>query len=291
MYESGLILTIYNRTLQQTFQEYETKINVYEAVVEALHGDGEVKIEVNKLSEMPGKLEQLAKRFFTAKPGLRERAEQQILNMIEAFEKELAEGKITLDLFTQEELALPFQRLQTEMGEQFTQARPTEEMRQRVAEVIVQAINEMMTPERFRRLCKDVESLAKSWLRERKKWAAALQGELIWLDEDQYEENKFVIAAFLGQITRLDNDHKPVHSSRNTPFNFNLFGTNRLGRTNDEKKKPTFKTKPTGGCQSDSLPGRGRLRCRQAGCQRSRHRCAYRWLARPRDGDPTLPTR
>ena len=157
---------------------------------------------------MPGKLEQLAKRFFTAKPGLRERAEQQILNMIEAFEKELAEGKITLDLFTQEELALPFQRLQTEMGEQFTQARPTEEMRQRVAEVIVQAINEMMTPERFRRLCKDVESLAKSWLRERKKWAAALQGELIWLDEDQYEENKFVIAAFLGQITRLGNDQK-----------------------------------------------------------------------------------
>ena len=214
MYESGLILTIYNRTLQQTFQEYETKINVYEAVVEALHGDGEVKIEVNKLSEMPGKLEQLAKRFFTAKPGLRERAEQQILNMIEAFEKELAEGKITLDLFTQEELALPFQRLQTEMGEQFTQARPTEEMRQRVAEVIVQAINEMMTPERFRRLYKDVESMAKSWLREREKWAAALQGILIWLDEEQYEENKFVIAAFFGQITRLDNDHKPVQKQQ-----------------------------------------------------------------------------
>ena len=46
--------------------------------------------------------------------------------------------------------------------------------------------------------------MAKTWLRERKKWAAALQGELIWLDEEQYEENKFVIAAFLGQITRLE---------------------------------------------------------------------------------------
>ena len=43
MYESGLILAIYNRTLQQTFQEYK----VYDAVVKALHGDREVKIDVN----------------------------------------------------------------------------------------------------------------------------------------------------------------------------------------------------------------------------------------------------
>ena len=210
----GLILAIYNRSLQQTFQEYKAEVDVYDAVVEALQEDGEEKIDVIKLSETPGKLEQLAKKFFTAKPGLRERAEKQILVMIEAFEKELAEGKITLDLFTPEELVLPFQRLQTEMGEQFTQAQPTEEMRQQVSEVIVQAINEMMTPERFRRLCKDVQSMAKTWLRERKKWAAALQGELIWLDEEQYEENKFVIGAFLGQIRRLDNDQVPVQKQQ-----------------------------------------------------------------------------
>ena len=43
MYESGLILAIYNRTLQQTFQEYK----VYDAVVKALHGDHKVKIDVN----------------------------------------------------------------------------------------------------------------------------------------------------------------------------------------------------------------------------------------------------
>jgi hypothetical protein len=206
----GLILAIYNRTLQQTLQEYEAEIGVYDAVVKALQEDGEEKIDVIKLSESPGKLEQLVNRLFSAKPGLRERAEKQILDMIEAFEKELAEGKITLDLFTQEELGLPFQRLQTEIGEQFTQAQPTEEMRQRVFDTMVQAINEILTPERFQRLYKDVQSMAKTWLRERKKWAAALQGELIWLDEEQYEQNKFVIAAFLGQIKRLGNDQKPA---------------------------------------------------------------------------------
>ena len=204
----GLILAIYNRTLQQTFHEYEAEINVYDAVVEALQEDGEERIDVIKLGETPRKLEQLAKRFFAAKPGLRERAEKQILDMIEAFEKELAEGKIALDLFTQEELVLPFQRLQVEFGEPFTQVQPSEEMRQHVWDVIIQVINEMMTPDRFRRLYKEVQSMAKTWLRERKKWAAALQGELIWLDEEQYEENKFVIAAFLGQITRLGNDQK-----------------------------------------------------------------------------------
>lgn len=103
----GLILAIFNRMLEQTFQEFKAEIDVYDALVEALQEDGGEKIDVNKLNETPGKLEQLAKRFFAAKPGLRERAEKQILDRIDAFEKELAEGKITLDLFTQEEFALP----------------------------------------------------------------------------------------------------------------------------------------------------------------------------------------
>jgi hypothetical protein len=163
----GLILAIYNRSLHQAFQEYKVEVDVYDAVVEALQEESEEKIDVINLSETPGKLEQLAKKFFTAKPGLRERAEKQILDMIEAFEKELAEGKIALDLFTQEELVLPFQRLQAEFGEPFSQVQPREEMRQRVMDAIRQAINEMMTPERFRRLYKEVQFMAKIWLRER----------------------------------------------------------------------------------------------------------------------------
>ena len=65
-----------------------------------------------------------------------------------------------------------------------------------------------MTPERFQRLRKDVQSTAKAWLRERQKWAAALQFELGWLDGEQYEENKFVVSAFVGQMMRLGKDQK-----------------------------------------------------------------------------------
>lgn len=210
----GLILAIFDRTMQQGIQEYEDEKSVYDAVVEALKDEGEEKIDVINIIKSPGKLEQIGQKLFGAKPGLRERVEKQILEMVDAFEKELAQGNITLDLFTQEELVLSFQRLQTEIGEQFTHAQPTEEMRQRVFDAIVQAINEIMTPERFNRLYKDVQSTAQAWLRERKKWAATLQGELVWLDGKLYEDNKFVIAAFMGQIKRLGKDQKPAQKQK-----------------------------------------------------------------------------
>jgi hypothetical protein len=122
-------------------------------------------------------------------------------------------------------------------GETFTQVEPSEEIRQRVLDAIIQAINEMMSHERSRRLYKDVQSIAK-------KWAVALQGEMIWLNEEQYE-----------------------------------------------KKKSTFKTKPSSSGQPDNRSRRWRLRRGQAGRQRSRLGHGYRWLAGPRDGDPILQAR
>ena len=210
----GLILAIFERSMEKGIQKYEDEISVYEEVVKALKDEGEDKIDVIKLIKSPGKLEQIGQKVFEAKPGLRERVEKQILDMVVAFEKELAKGKITLDLFTEAELVLPFQRLQVQLGESFTEGQLTEEMRQRTFDVIVQAINEMMTPERFQRLRKEVHSTAKAWLRERKKWAAALQGELVWLDGEQYEENKFVISAFVGQVSRLGNDRKSAKNKK-----------------------------------------------------------------------------
>ena len=206
----GLIMGIYNRTMQKAIQEYEEDQGVYDAVVEAFKAEGEDSVDVVKIIESPEKLEQIWQKLFAAKPGLRQRAEKQVWDMANAFEKELAEGKVTLDLNTQAELVLPLLRLQAEVGELLTQEQPTEEMRQRVFDAFLQAINEIMTPERFQRLRKDVQSTAKAWLRERQKWAAALQFELGWLDGEQYEENKFVVSAFVGQMMRLGKEPKPA---------------------------------------------------------------------------------
>jgi hypothetical protein len=81
----------------------------------------------------------------------------------------LGRGDVDLSLFSEEELMLPFQRIQAEFGEPFTQALPSEELRERTFDAIRQAINEIMTPERFRRFCEEVEMTAKTWFHTRQK--------------------------------------------------------------------------------------------------------------------------
>jgi hypothetical protein len=204
----GLILTIYNRTMQRAMQEYEEDQGVFDAIEEALKTEGEEKIDIFTIFKHPDKMEQVGKKIFEAQPGLRQRAEKQIWEMIEAFEDALGRGDVELSLFSEEELMRPFQRIQAEFGEPFTQVQPSEEMRKHIFDALRQALIEIMTPERFRRFRAEVEKTATNWLRTRQKWGAALQFELGYLEGDQYEENKFILAAFIGQIYRLGKEHK-----------------------------------------------------------------------------------
>lgn len=204
----GLILEIYNRTMQRAMQEHEENQGVFDAVVEALKAEGEEKIDIFTILKHPDKLEQVGKKIFEAQPGLRQRTEKQIWEMVEAFEDALGQGDVELSLFSEEELMLPFQRIQAEFGEPFTQVQPSEEIRERIFESVRQALSEIMTPERFRRFREEVDKTATNWLRTHQKRGAALQFELGYLDGDQYEENKFILAAFIGQVYRLGKTHK-----------------------------------------------------------------------------------
>jgi hypothetical protein len=210
----GLILAIYNRTMQQAIQEYEEDKSLYDSVVEALKAEGVDDIDIPTILEHPDKLEQIGQKLFEAQPDLRQRADKQIWEMVEVFEDNLGQGDVDLSLFSEEELMLPFQRIQAEFGEPFTQAQPSDEMRERIFDAIRQVITEIMTPERYRRFRDDVEITAKNWFCTRQKWAAALRFELGDLDGNQYEENKFVLAAFIGQIYRLGREHKTVAKSK-----------------------------------------------------------------------------
>ena len=206
----GLILEIYNRTIQRIVQETEEDQGVFDAVAAAVKAEGEENIDAFTILKHPDKLEQVGKKIFEAQPGLRQRAEKQVWDMIEAFENALGHGDVELSLFSEEELMLPFQRIQAEFGEPFTQAQPSEEMRERIFEAVRQALIEIMTPERFCRFRDDVDKTATNWLRIRQKWGAVLKFELDYLDGDQYEESKFILAAFIGQIYRLGKVHKPT---------------------------------------------------------------------------------
>jgi hypothetical protein len=210
----GLILSIYNRTIQRAMQEYEEDKGVYDDMMEALKAEGVDDMDILTILEHPDKLEQIGQKIFEAQPDLRQRAEKQIWEMVEAFEDKLGHGDVDLSLFSEEELMLPFQRLQKEFGEPFTQVQPSDEMRERTFDAIRQAITEIMTPERFCSFREEVERTAKHWFRTHHKWAAALQFELGHLDGDEYEENKFVLAAFIGQIFRLGKEQKPARKSK-----------------------------------------------------------------------------
>lgn len=204
----GLILSIYTRTMQRTMQEYEEEKEVFEELLEAIKSEEGDIADLAKLLDAPEKLEQLGQKVL-AKPDLRERAENQIWNMVKTFEKELFDGKVVLNLFTQEELYLPFQRLQAELeGKIDIASQGDEETAGKIFNVIRQTIVEIMTPERLQRFRSDVQSTAKTWWRERHKWAAALQAELDWLNREAREENLFIMAAFWGQVRQLVEDQK-----------------------------------------------------------------------------------
>jgi hypothetical protein len=198
----GLIVAIYQRTLQKTMPEYEEEHKVFGDYLDALKT---MKSPADLLENIgrPEQMEQLEAKL-AAMPKLRQRLEEKVWEIVKEFEMELFRGQVALDLFTQEELLLPYTRMQTEFGEQLTQTLPVNEVTaERLLTIIRQVIREIMTPERQQRLRNDVQATARAWLRERQKWGAALQAELTWLENEYREENLFLVAAFMGQMRRL----------------------------------------------------------------------------------------
>jgi hypothetical protein len=63
-------------------------------------------------------------------------------------------------------------------------------------------------------LASALHGMARSTLDADLVWATALQAELSWLEGTQYEENKFVLSAFMGQIKRPGETQKPAKKSK-----------------------------------------------------------------------------
>jgi hypothetical protein len=209
----GLILAIYARTMQKTLQAYEEENEIFGELFASVKMTDD-PVELLKAIEAPEKKAYFGKKL-SAKPGLRQSLENQIGELVEAFEKELFDGRVVLDLFTQEELFFPFQRIQEEFGtEEALVSVGGEQGVERTFTIIRETIREIVTPERLKRLRNEVQALADTWLREHDKWAVALQAELAWLDEIPPNENKFLLAAFLGQARRIGEAQKPQKKSR-----------------------------------------------------------------------------
>ena len=202
----GLILAIYYRTLEEATGEYREEESFYkelESIIEDEGGDIEV---FRKLQDQPDKLAQLGKKI-TALPNLQKKMEEYTWDLIKAFEMELLAGKVELDLFSKDEILMLDSRFREEYGEPDTELETAgEEHAKRVIIIVRELLDEIMTPERKQELCEDVRKTAKKWGMTRRKWGAALQAELGWLEDDSIEENPFYIAAYMGQVFRMSKD-------------------------------------------------------------------------------------
>jgi hypothetical protein len=204
----GLIIAIYNRAMKPAIKAREDEIKVFDAVHETFEEEGEEKVDFRSLLRSPNKLEQIGQKLFGKNPEMRERLENQALDMTRQFEKEMWEGKIPLDLFTMEELFLPFHRLEEEYGQPLTELELTDEQRTHNSAVIMQTIRDIMTPERMQQMRKDIDVTRKTWERDHQKWALLLEYEEGWIQGDVYEANPFILSAFFGQLVRAGKDQK-----------------------------------------------------------------------------------
>lgn len=203
----ALIIKIHQRTMDQSMQEYEEQEEIRQAIEAELASEGVDVTNVERMLESPGRLERIGEKLLGANPGMRQRLEKDVDNLINAFEVELVKGKVDLNLFSEAELVLPFELIAQETGKPIEKLQPAE-IQDRLFEAIQQAIIRIMTPERLQQMRHYVKSTAKVWIRERRKWMGALDLELSHLEGEQYEDNKFVVSAFIGQWRRVGNEKK-----------------------------------------------------------------------------------
>ncbi|MEJ2710833.1 MAG: hypothetical protein P8074_24700 [Anaerolineales bacterium] len=198
----ALILTIYERTIEPTLTE--------SAVIEEVLGDlldeldeGQDIIEILSQASDPERMAALSGKL-EANPKLREYFEQRAEKDLEKFRQALLDNKVALDVFLEEEVLLPLQRLEQELQDEglnfseLDKQKVTERFRVLVEETIV----EVMTPERLQQVKTDLEKLSQRWLRARNRWAVGLITEINRLDELEVTENPFFMLVYMNQYKR-----------------------------------------------------------------------------------------
>lgn len=211
---TGLINQIYNRTIQQALQDYEEEQELFKGMGAGFNLSKVGPKEIFDLLTSPEKLKPVEAEL-SKNPNMVQRLEKQIWKMLDDFEKELEQGRVELELFTPQELVLPFERLQNSLGDaaQSFDVSKTDAQEQFFA-VLNETIAEILTPEHWQKFYRDVQNTARKWVITRNKWGAALHAELGFLDKQKYEPNRFVMFAFWGQLRRLSAPQNSKHSKK-----------------------------------------------------------------------------
>jgi hypothetical protein len=200
---TGLVEQIYKRNVIKSLQNSREEDELMEGIESELGRVDADPQDVIDIFENPEKLKPIEEKL-AKNPRLIERLEKKIWDMLDDFEKKLEKGQVELDLFTREEIYLPFNRLEEILGpdaQKFDGS--TAAGQKRILEIVIETMDELFTPQRWGKFYIDVEETAHRWMRARHPWGAALRAELGTMDKNSYESNRFIVFAFWGQVRRL----------------------------------------------------------------------------------------
>jgi hypothetical protein len=202
----GLVIAIYSRTFEQTLQEYEQEKEFFGELSKMLEGGNPA--DILAYIEDPEKSAAIVEKL-KAKPELHRRLENQLQKEVDEFEEALWKGRLKMDLFTEEELLSSFIHLQEiiEADQVDLSTADRKQVTVMFADILRQSIVEIMTPERIMRMKADLDKIFKRWLREKNRWAVAIQAETYWLDEIEVVDNRFLFAVYVSQVRRVMEAH------------------------------------------------------------------------------------
>ncbi|MEI7847465.1 MAG: hypothetical protein WCK35_16815 [Chloroflexota bacterium] len=213
---TGLLGQIYSRTIQKSVQVFREEKQLLEDMQSEFNIVDASPQDIVDLLGNPDKLKPLEAKL-TKNPGLMQQLEKQVFDMLDDFEKKLEQGQVELELFTREEIYLPFNRLEEILGpdaQKFDGS--TAAGQKQIFDVLIGTMDELFTPQRWEKFYNDVEQTARKWMRARHPWGAALHAELSFLDKKEYEKSRFILSVYWGQIKRLQAPENSKPSKKTT---------------------------------------------------------------------------
>lgn len=200
----GLVLAIYHRTLEPVIKDVTLTDEIFDYLLEADKNGGDIA-EILELANHPDPEQAILEKLETD-PEFRTRIEQKLEEDMDEFDQAFLEGKVHLDLFSEDELLISIKRLikafpDFEVDFDLSRYDPQQAVITFI-DTIRDSIVEIMTPERLAQANKDLDVLYRTWLRDRNRWAIALQSEILGLDELEVVENEFLQQAYINQMRR-----------------------------------------------------------------------------------------
>ncbi len=198
----GLVTSIYEASREKAERQFGQALGEFEKILGQAGGEGNLA-KFLTLPDSSPEITQAVERL-KARPDVLEALRKDADQAFEEFEQQIAQGKVQLDLFDSAEVERPLRALADYVAQNQVDAKSADhsEISRRMVELVQQAIDEVMTPERIQKMKDDLKRLSAEWLREKNWQGILLQGEISLLDSEPPGENAFVYAAYVNQLKR-----------------------------------------------------------------------------------------